>query len=48
MDIQSLQKHFGRIGARVKIVGAGAALGRRQFFNIDIGADAKGEYFDIK
>jgi hypothetical protein len=48
MDIQSLQKHFGRIGARVKIVEAGASLGRRQFINIDIGADAKGEYFDIK
>jgi hypothetical protein len=48
MDIQSLQKHFGRIGARVKIAEAGASLGRRQFINIDIGADAKGEYFDIK
>jgi hypothetical protein len=48
MDIQSLQKHFGRIGARVKIAEAGDSLGRRQFINIDIGADAKGEYFDIK
>src|SRR5262249_3878361 len=48
MDIQSLRKHFGRIGARVKIGEAVATRGRRQVINIDIGADAKGEYFDIR
>ena len=48
MDIQSLQRHFGRIGARVKVGEAAAAPGRRQNIEIDIGADAKGEYFDIK
>lgn len=48
MDIQSLQKHFGRIGARVKIGEAVAARSRRQAVTIDIGADARGEYFDIR
>ena len=51
MDIESLQKHFGKIGARVKVGEAEAArfTGRGQrSAGIDIGSDARGEYFEIR
>lgn len=48
MDIKLLQKHFGRMGARVKVSEASVDRWRRNNAGIDIGSDTKGEYFDIR
>lgn len=47
MDIQLLEKHFSRIGARAKIFEI-PVFHRRQRPGIDIGTDQLGEFFDIK
>jgi hypothetical protein len=47
MDIQLLEKHFSRMGARAKLFVIPAAT-RRQRPGIDIGTDRFGEFFDIK
>lgn len=44
MDIQLLEKHFGQIGARVKIFGPSEKVRRS---GIDIRSDKIGEYFSI-
>lgn len=45
MNTQQLEKHFGRIGARVKV--AGPKKWQRDDYQIDIRTDRKGEYFDL-
>ena len=47
MGNQLLEKHFGQIGARVKILTIPEST-RRLRSGIDIGTDRQGEYFDIK
>src|SRR6266542_3031667 len=47
MDNESLQRHFAGIGARVK-VGEARLTSWRNDADISIGADAQGEFFDIK
>lgn len=47
MDIQLLEKHFGKIGARLK-VGLAAPNRWRNRAGINILQDKEGEYFDIK
>jgi hypothetical protein len=48
MDIKTLQKHFGKIGARVKVSEAREIRRRGSNAGIDIGSDRKGEYFDFR
>ena len=48
MDIELLQKHFGKIGARVKVSEAREIRWRGSNAGIDIGSDHKGEYFDFR
>ena len=48
MDIELLQKHFGKIGARVKVSAARNIRWRGSNAGIDIGSDDKGEYFDFR
>jgi hypothetical protein len=48
MDIQLLQKHFGRMGARVKLREVAGSGWRRTAAGIDIGTDDKGEFFDLR
>jgi hypothetical protein len=46
MDIELLQQKFGRLGTRVHIT---EVVGRsRRGAGIDIRADTRGEYFDIR
>ncbi len=45
MDIQLLERHFGRIGARVKIFGVQSKWQRA---GIDIRSDESGEHFSIR
>jgi hypothetical protein len=47
MDIELLKKHFAGIGARVK-VGEAQVTHWRNDSGIDIRADSRGEYFDIR
>src|SRR6266542_1402769 len=47
MDNESLKRHFAGIGARVK-VGEARLTSWRNDAGINIGADAQGEFFDIK
>ena len=44
MDTQLLKEKFERIGARVKL----APDARVNRFNVDIGNDRRGEFFDLK
>ncbi|MDT7604625.1 MAG: hypothetical protein QOF61_2622 [Acidobacteriota bacterium] len=46
MDTELLEKMFGRIGARVRVAEASGRWNSRS--GIDIRADARGEYYDIK
>jgi hypothetical protein len=46
MDIELLQRKFGRLGARLQVVELDRPSRRRA--GIDISADKKGEYFDIR
>ena len=48
MDTELLSKKFGQMGARVKVVPFVSNIYRRDRGGIDIKADAKGEYFDIR
>jgi hypothetical protein len=47
MDIELLKKHFAGIGARVK-VGEARGANWRNDSGINIRADSRGEYFDIR
>lgn len=48
MDIQLLQKHFGQMGARVKLREVIPSRWQRNLAGIDIATDAKGEFFDLR
>ena len=48
MDIQLLQKHFGQMGARVKLREVIPSRWQHNLTGIDIATDAKGEFFDLR
>ena len=48
MDIELLQKHFGRMGARVKLRAVAGGGWRRSAAGIDIRTDDKGEFFELR
>jgi hypothetical protein len=48
MDIEQLQKQFGRIGARLQITIIEVARFSRRRAGIDIGEDKSGQYFDLR
>ncbi|MBK9152900.1 MAG: hypothetical protein IPM25_01495 [Chloracidobacterium sp.] len=49
MGNELLEKHFGRIGARVSVATLPEPGWRNRYrFGIDIGTDRRGEFFDIK
>ncbi len=47
MDTNLLQKHFGRMGARISLKLVETNGFRRAAAGIDISQDGEGEYFDI-
>jgi hypothetical protein len=47
MDVELLQRQFGRMGARLVIAPTAGERGRRAA-GIDIGADSQGAYFEIR
>ena len=48
MDTELLSKKFGQMGARVRVEPFVSNIYRNDFGGIDVKADAKGEYFDIR